>query len=182
MLSPDNPDGLPPTINSALINDSAVSGKLSFTAGRTYKLRVINMGALAAAMLQFDGHVMRIIEIDGVYTNIKEAQQIRISPAQRYAFLIEALPQNTRNYAFLMSIDANSDYTAVDGTYDLSVSGEIVYDSSNADVTPALVVSDWNPLDDTTLTPLDMQPALSPANNLLTMSFSMGKDSLGIVR
>lgn len=41
MISPKNPNAIPPTVNSALINDSAAPATLSFTPGKTYKVRVI---------------------------------------------------------------------------------------------------------------------------------------------
>lgn len=181
MLSPSNPDGLPPDVDSALINDSAAPAKLSFEPGKTYKIRVINMAALASAMLQFDGHSMRIIEIDGIYTTIHDAQQIRISPAQRYTFLVTAEPTNQNNYAFLVSLDINRDYTASGATYPLNATGQIVYNSNQAPA-PDFVVSSWDPLDDTELFPLDSEPALFPVSDVLTMNFTLGTDSLGIPR
>lgn len=181
MLSPSNPGGAPPRVDSALIDDSASPATLNFEPGKTYKIRVINMAALASAMLQFDSHTMKIIEIDGVYTSLHDAQQIRVSPAQRYTFLLTAEPTQTRNYAFLMSLDINRDYTAPGATYNLNVTGQIVYDSTK-EPAPLLSVMSWDPIDDTTLSPLDLQLALPIVNDVLTMNVTMGSDNQGIPR
>jgi iron transport multicopper oxidase len=101
---------------------------LKFTQGKTYKIRVINMGAFAATMLQFDSHTMKIIEIDGVYVHEHDADQIRVSPAQRYAFLLEAKPTDGENYAFLTSFDINRDFTQPASVWALNVTGYIEYD------------------------------------------------------
>lgn len=39
---------------------------LAFEPGKTYRLRVINMSALAMFWFWVDGHDMRVIEVDGV--------------------------------------------------------------------------------------------------------------------
>jgi iron transport multicopper oxidase len=40
---------------------------ITFVPGKTYRLRVINMSALAMFHFYIDGHDIRIIEADGVY-------------------------------------------------------------------------------------------------------------------
>ena len=39
---------------------------LPFVPGKTYRLRVINMSALAMFWFWIDGHQLRVIEVDGV--------------------------------------------------------------------------------------------------------------------
>lgn len=39
---------------------------LSFTPGKTYRLRIINAGSFAMFQVWIDGHQMRVIEADGV--------------------------------------------------------------------------------------------------------------------
>jgi hypothetical protein len=105
------------------------------------------MAALAAAMLQFDSHTMKVIEIDGVYVHEHDADQIRISPAQRYVFLLEAKPTDGENYAFLTSFDINRDFTQPGSVWELNVTGYIEYDPTKNLPVP-LVVNGWDPLDD----------------------------------
>lgn len=54
----------PSPVTSAVgFNENAT---LPFQPGKTYRLRVINMGAFAGFFFWIDGHQMRIIEADGV--------------------------------------------------------------------------------------------------------------------
>ncbi|KAL5326337.1 hypothetical protein ACEPPN_004021 [Leptodophora sp. 'Broadleaf-Isolate-01'] len=184
MLSPSNVPIRLPFPDSGLLNDTSnetANVTLKFTPGKTYKIRVINMGALAAAMLQFDSHTMKVIEIDGVYVHEHHAEQIRVSPAQRYAFLLEAKPTDGRNYAFLTSFDINKDFTKAGSDWRLNVTGYIEYDP--AKTLPALfIVDDWDPLDDFTLVPYDNQKLLPVPDNQITLDFHSGFDDLGIPR
>lgn len=150
MLSPSNVQILPPFPVSGLLNDTSnetTNVTLKFTPRKTYKIRVINMGALAATMLQFDSHTMKVIEIDGIYVHEHHADQIRVSPAQRYAFLLEAKRTNGGNYAFLTSLDINKDFTQPRSVWPLNVTGYIEYDPTKNLPVP-FVVDDWDPLDD----------------------------------
>lgn len=60
-----NPTGAEPVPNSGLIMDNANSS-LTFTPGKTYRLRLINMSGFAKFYFSIDGHDMDIIEVDGV--------------------------------------------------------------------------------------------------------------------
>jgi iron transport multicopper oxidase len=49
---------------------------LPFEPGKTYRLRIVNVGAFTAFYFWIDGHEMRIIEADGVsitHTSMSEA-------------------------------------------------------------------------------------------------------------
>jgi iron transport multicopper oxidase len=143
----------PPLPVSGLLNDTlngTANVMLKFTPGKTYKIRVINMGALAPTMIQFDSHTMRVIEIDGEYVHKHDADQIRVSPAQRYTFLLEAKLTTEKNYAFLASFDINRDFTEPGSAWPLNATGYIEYDATK-NLPGPYVVDDWNPLDDFTL-------------------------------
>lgn len=180
MLSTTNPNGIPPFPDAALINDSS-SATLFLTPGKIYKIRVISMAAFASTMLQFDSHTMRLIEVDGVYVNTHDAYQIRVSPAQRYTFLLNAEPTNRRNFAFLASLDTNQDYTAGGATWNHNATGYIIYDTSKALPAPYVVPS-WSVLDDFTLVPYDNQALLGTPDQTLTMNFTFCLDDTGIMR
>lgn len=156
MFSPTNVHVLPPFPESGLLNDTTANVTLKFAPGKTYKVRVINMGAFASTMLQFDSHDMSIIEVDGEYVQKHDTQQIRVSPAQRYSFLLEAKPDSRDKYAFLAAFDINRDFTQPNSSWQLNVTGYIEYESEN-DSTKTItvpgpyVVHDWDPLDDFTL-------------------------------
>jgi len=64
-LSPENAEenaGAEPVPNSALLNE-ARDVQFRVEPGKTYLIRVINMGATAAQYLEIDGHEMTIVEV-----------------------------------------------------------------------------------------------------------------------
>jgi iron transport multicopper oxidase len=181
MLSPNNTQILPPFPEAILLNDTQ-QAKFEFTPGKTYKIRVISMAAFGATFLQFDSHTMRVIEVDGTYVEEHDAYQIRVAPAQRYTFLLNAQPTTRRNYAFLASLDMNRDY-AVDSTpvWPFNLTGYIVYDDTKA-LPPPYVVNAWKPVNDFTFQALDNQKLLGTPSKPITLNFNFGFDAQGIPR
>ena len=108
-LSPENTDatgGAEPVPNAALINE-AQNVKISVAAGKTYLFRVINMGAIAGQYLQFDQHTMTIVEVDGVYVQPYDVNQLFVSMAQRYSVIIKAKTDSSKNFAIVASMNAD---------------------------------------------------------------------------
>lgn len=103
-LSYANPTGAEPVPNSALMNDTQ-NLKILIQPGKTYMFRVINIAAFAAQYLWFEGHTMRIIEVDGIYTEPAEAEQIYLTAAQRYSFLITTKNDTSANFPIVGSMD-----------------------------------------------------------------------------
>lgn len=101
------------------VNDLA---SLSFEAGKTYKIRVINMSALASTcipsgsledsdglvfFIHLDQHDTYIIEADGVEMEPFLIDTLTISIGQRYSLLVQAKSDPTANYA--LSIGQSED-------------------------------------------------------------------------
>lgn len=103
-LSYANPTGAEPVPDSALMNDTQ-NLQIKIQPGKTYMFRVVNMAAFAAQYLWFEGHTMRIIEVDGIYTEPAEAEQIYITAAQRYSFLITTKNDTSANFPIVGSMD-----------------------------------------------------------------------------
>jgi iron transport multicopper oxidase len=66
---------------------------------------MVNIGAFAGQRVWFEGHTMKIVEVDGIYTDPFEADMIYLTAAQRYSFLITAKNDTKANYAFVGSMD-----------------------------------------------------------------------------
>jgi iron transport multicopper oxidase len=184
MLVPENVHALPPFPDALLLNDGQ-NVKFNFVPGKTYKIRMVNMGAFASTMIQFDSHTMQVIEIDGSYVEKHQAYQLRISPAERYTVLLKAQPTTRRNYAFLAALDMNRDF-ANDAApvWPFNITGTLVYDASKAAPSP-YVVPKWSPLDDATLHALDCQRILGRRDYVdqdIRLDFNFGFDSHGIPR
>jgi len=103
-LSYSNPTGAEPIPDGALFNDTQ-NLEVPVQPGKTYLIRMVNMAAFAAQYLWFEGHTMRIVEVDGIYTEPKEADMIYITAAQRYSVLLTTKNDTNTNFAFVGSMD-----------------------------------------------------------------------------
>ncbi len=103
-LSYTNPTGAEPVPKAALMNDTQ-NMTVPIQPGKTYMFRIINMGAFAGQYLWFENHTMRIIEVDGVYTEAADAKMIYLTAGQRYSVLVTMKNQTSSNYAFVGSMD-----------------------------------------------------------------------------
>lgn len=99
-----NPTGAEPVPQSALMNDTQ-NLTISIEPGKTYLFRIINIGAFAAQYVWFEGHTMRIVEVDGIYTEPAEADMIYMTAAQRYSVLVTAKNDTNANFAIVGSMD-----------------------------------------------------------------------------
>jgi FtsP/CotA-like multicopper oxidase with cupredoxin domain len=79
--------------------------KISVQPGKTYLIRMVNMGAFAGQYVWFEGHTMRVVEVDGIYTEPKEAKQLYITAAQRYSVLVTMKDDASANFPIVGSMD-----------------------------------------------------------------------------
>ena len=103
-ISVANPTGAEPVPDSALMNDTT-DPKTMVEPGKTYMFRIINVGAFAGQYFWIEGHTMRIVEVDGIYTEAAEADMIYITAAQRYSVLVTMKNDTSTNYAYVGSMD-----------------------------------------------------------------------------
>lgn len=103
-ISVTNPSGAEPVPDGALMNDTQ-NLTIPVEPGKTYMFRMINMGAFAGQYLWFEGHTMRIVEVDGIYTEPAEAETIYITTAQRYSVLVMMKNNTDSNFAIVSSMD-----------------------------------------------------------------------------
>lgn len=102
-----NPTGAEPVPNAALMNDTQ-NFTLAVEAGKTYLLRLANVGAFAGQYFWIEGHTMKIVEVDGIYTEPAEADMIYLSTAQRYSVLVTMKNETKANFAMVGSMDTVS--------------------------------------------------------------------------
>lgn len=103
-ISYTNPTGAEPVPDAALMNNTQ-NATISVQPGKTYMFRIINVGAFAGQYFWIEGHTMRIVEVDGVYTEAAEAAMIYLTAAQRYSVLVTMKNETSSNYAFVASMD-----------------------------------------------------------------------------
>jgi iron transport multicopper oxidase len=103
-ISITNPSGAEPVPQAALVNDTQ-NLTVKIQPGKTYMFRLINMGAFAAQYVWFEGHTMRVVEVDGVYTEPMDADMLYVTAAQRYSVLVTAKNDTSSNFAFVGAMD-----------------------------------------------------------------------------
>jgi iron transport multicopper oxidase len=101
-----NPTGAEPIPQAALINDGQ-NGTITFEAGKTYRLRFINVAAFAMMNVWIEDHEMRVIELDGVYTEEYTVPGIQITTAQRVSVLVTAKNTTNKNFAMVAAMDTD---------------------------------------------------------------------------
>ncbi|KAI5782840.1 Cupredoxin [Pyronema domesticum] len=165
-----NPTGAEPVPQSALMNDSQ-NITLAVEPGKTYMVRMVNMAAFAAQYVWFEEHTMKVIEIDGIYTEPMDADMLYLTAAQRVSVLITTKNDTSKNYAFMGSMDQDLFDKVPDGL-NPNVTGWLSY-NSNAPLPAALPVPEFKPLDDMLLIPYSRTPLLPPADLTVTLNVTM---------
>ena len=173
-MSYANPTGAEPVPNTALMNETQ-NLDIKVEPGKTYMFRIINMAAFAAQYLWFEGHTMRIVEVDGIYTEAAEADMIYLTAAQRYSVLITTKDDASSNFAIVGSMDQDL-FDVVPSDLNPNVTGWLVYSDSEPRPTPAFV-DEFEPFDDFTLVPYDKLPLFTDPDYSFNLDVKM--DNLG---
>lgn len=63
------------------------------------------MAAFAGMYVWFQGCSMRVVEIDGIYTEPTEASMLYFTAGQRYAVLLTVNSESAANIPFVASMD-----------------------------------------------------------------------------
>ncbi|KAK4144293.1 multicopper oxidase [Dichotomopilus funicola] len=182
MLTPSNTQFKPPIPDNLTVNEGQ-GLKIDFAKGKTYRIRMINYAAFAAAMVHFDFHTMNVIMNDGAYIKKEDAYHVRLAPAQRYDVLISASDNDTGNYPFLVALDLNRDWTnhTEPMIWPHNYTGHLVMDSSKP-LGKAEVVKQWNPVDDADFKPNDDLAAYGSYDKLMKLDFKFCMDQNGYPR
>ncbi|KAI8720510.1 hypothetical protein NCS52_00496300 [Fusarium sp. LHS14.1] len=169
-MAKSNPSGAEPVPQNALMNET-MNYTLSVKPETTYLFRTINMGAFAGQYLWFEGHKMRIVEVDGVYTEAAEAEMIYISAAQRVSFLLTTKKDTSKNFPIVASMDTTL-FDVLPDDLNYNATGWLVYDDSK-DKPEAATVDALDPFDDMTLVPYDKMDLLGEPDHEVTLDVMM---------
>ena len=165
-----NPSGAEPVPQAALLNDTQ-NLTVSIQPGKTYLFRMVNMGAFAAQYVWFEEHTMRVVEVDGVYTEPIDADMIYLTAAQRYSVLVTAKNDTNSNFAFVGSMDQDL-FDAVPEGLNPNVTGWLVYDDTKELPAPK-EVAEFEPFDDFDLVPYDKEELLDHVDRSITLDLKM---------
>ncbi|KAL1640208.1 hypothetical protein SLS58_007159 [Diplodia intermedia] len=173
-ISVSNPTGAEPVPKAALINDTS-DFTLAVEPGKTYLVHLANVGAFAGQYFWVEGHTMRIVEVDGIWTEAAEADMIYIASAQRYAVLLTTKNDTSANFPIVASMDTTLFDTLPDDL-NWNATGWLVYDDSKDKPSPA-ILDELDPYDDFNLTPTDGLELYDEADYTITLDLTM--DNLG---
>ncbi|KAF9194690.1 hypothetical protein BGZ49_003142 [Haplosporangium sp. Z 27] len=167
-LSIYNPSGAEPIPDSGVINQMS-NVTIDFVPGKTYRLRFINMAALAMFHVHIDGHSMDIIEVDGIDVQRQTVTDFHFSAAQRYSVLVTARNDTSQNFIIHGDMDPMM-FDHVPADLVLNVTGTIIYNPA-APLAP-IETSNWPDfVDSEFLVPVEQQAMTTP-----TMSTMLNAD------
>ncbi|KAK1749961.1 putative iron transport multicopper oxidase FET3 [Echria macrotheca] len=186
MLVPTNTHFQPPIPSNILVNDGR-GAYIAVEQGKKYRVRLINMSALAGLIIHFQGQSMNVIMNDASAINQISANQLKAAAAQRYDFIIEATSSDT-NIPFLIALDTNRDIhnPSLDPLeWPLNYTGYLVVDSSKPTDAEDIVYF-FNPDDDSKWTSADgTAPITNTAggyDKLVELDFNFCLDENGYPR
>lgn len=176
-LSVTNPTGAEPVPNSALMNDTQ-NMTISVQPGRTYLLRLINLGAFAGQYFWIEDHEMLIVEVDGVWTEPAKAEMIYMTVAQRYSVLVTMKNSTARNYPMIGSMDESLFDTVPEGL-NPNATSYLVYNKAKP-LPSSTILDNFEPFDDLLLIPHDQESILADVDRTINLDVVMSNLGDGI--
>lgn len=185
-LSRYNPTGAEPIPQNSLFNDTRNSTWV-VEPGKTYFLRIVNMGMFVSQYLQIEDHSFTIVEIDGVYVDPVETDSLYLSVAQRYGVLVKTKKNvdNQNVFRFYNTIDEPM-LDLVPEELQIISTNYVQYGSSTNEKPPPFengpgkfdkYVDTLNPYDDFDLRPTEKVSLYDEYDYQIVLNFSM--DNLG---
>jgi iron transport multicopper oxidase len=174
LISVENPTGAEPVPQSALMNDTQ-DLQVSVAPGKTYLIRMVNIGAFAAHYVWFEGHQMRVVEVDGVWTEEAEADRLYITPAQRYSILLTTRDDASQNFPIVSAMDQEL-FDVIPEGLNANVTGWLVFNGEMPLPRPK-DVEHLDYFDDFALVPYDHLEAFGKADYSFELNIKM--DNLG---
>ncbi|KAL5561283.1 hypothetical protein UlMin_031030 [Ulmus minor] len=91
-----------PTPDGILINGRSSGVTLTFEPGKTYRLRISNVGLQNSLNFRIQGHKMKLVEVEGVHTVQTTYSSLDVHVGQSYSVLVTA-DQAPRDYYIAVS-------------------------------------------------------------------------------
>lgn len=95
-----------------LLNGKKESAVEGLKGGETVRLRIVNASASSYQYVEFAGGPMTIVAADGVDTELKEVDRLKISVAETYDVLVQ-LPDDNMAYEFRASAEDGTGYSSL---------------------------------------------------------------------
>jgi len=132
---------------------------LQIEPGKTYRLHLVNVGALSLFHFWIENHNLTIIEVDGVYVAPYSTAGLDIHVGQRYSVLVTMNANPQFNYPIIAAIDDS------EGVLKPNATAWLVYNPNGVNPAPQ-ILADWYPFDDFLLTPWEFKGVQPPDCNV----------------
>lgn len=179
-LSRFNPTGAEPIPQNSLFNETR-NGTWTVQPGRTYLLRLVNMGMFVPQFVFIEGHSMVVVEVDGVDVEPYEVDLLRILVAQRYAVLVRTKAHPPRRHWRLVQMIDRDMLDWLPADLELVSTNWLSYAGAGDDASPPpYATADYDallalidPLDDFLLTPFPPKPLFDAPDYQIVLNFTM---------
>ncbi|KAJ2039597.1 ferroxidase fet3, partial [Coemansia sp. RSA 2337] len=155
---------LPTTLVNSRGGSNVNVTKLSFTPGKKYRLRLLNVSGTGMIRFGIENHMLDVIELDGVDSEIKTVPSIQLSAGQRASVLVTAKDNVDYNYAY--HADIYTDMQAGVERAELPYTGVVEYAPNAPLIAPTVVghnkintTMTWDFFDDIDMVPIDKRPS-----------------------
>ncbi|KAJ2364645.1 ferroxidase fet3, partial [Coemansia sp. RSA 2607] len=143
--------------------------RIKFTPGKTYRLRLANIGASFEFHFSMEGHELRVIEVDGVMVKERPTHGVTLGVGQRASVLVTALDTANANYQF--HADMFTDLLQMPRYNPLNFTGIVEYSPKVR--TAHIKGAKWKTtVPDLDLEPLDDEPILEPTRYITLDAYS----------
>jgi len=96
------PDGIQINGKSGKVGDAAAAAVFTVEAGKTYRYRVCNVGFRTSVNFRFQGHTMKLVEVEGSHTVQNEYDSLDLHVGQCMSVLVTA-DQTPKDYYLVAS-------------------------------------------------------------------------------
>lgn len=160
-----------PSPDANLINDTT-NAEIKIDTGKTYLIHMVNVGAFIGQFFWIQDHTLTVVEVDGVYTEAKDASMLYIGPGQRYSFLVTIAADQVENIPIVTRMDETS--FSMHGAKPKDIFGRGWLMTGRSESLPvAEKPKKSHHLNDLILTPLDQQPLLGPVDRNISLNIDM---------
>ncbi|KAJ1940072.1 ferroxidase fet3, partial [Linderina pennispora] len=167
--SPDPNVRYKPMIPYGIIGGECLNAKvIKFVKNKTYRLRLLNIGASFEFHFSIDDHELRIIEVDGVPVKEKPTKGVMLAAGQRVSVLVRSKETADNNYLF--HADMFTDLFTMPKYNPLNFTGVLEY----APKAPLKreVNGGWKITSDLDLEPLDGEALMDPTIQVTLDAYS----------
>ncbi|KAJ2712572.1 ferroxidase fet3 [Coemansia spiralis] len=167
--SPDPSVRFKPIVPYGIIGGTCVNQHhINFVPGRTYRIRLLNIGSSFDFHFSMEGHHIRLIEVDGVMVKERKMHGVTVAVGQRASILVTA--RNTTNFNYVFHADMYTDLLQMPRYNPLNYTGVIEY--SPMALTAREPCASWLTVPDLDLVPLDGEPMLEADRQITLDAYS----------